>query len=65
MLSHLNHVLEVFDALLQDLGHVRIALLASTNSIVLLVILLVVLRKAGVGHQALVVILHVQSLGLR
>ena len=50
LLSHFYHVLEVFNALLQDLGHIRVALLASTNSVVLLVVLRVVLRKAGVWY---------------
>ncbi len=63
LLSHFYHVLEVLYTLFQDLGNIRILLLACISSRTLLVIL--GFRKACIGYETLIVVLHVKSLRLR
>jgi hypothetical protein len=65
LLSQFYHILEVFNTLFQNLGDVRVLSLALGNrcSCALLLIRLVI-RKIGVLHQSLVVVLHVQPLRL-
>ena len=64
LLSHLDHVLEVFYTLLQDLRYVGVLLVLSCTSCSRALLILLSLRKAGIGHEALVIVLHVDSLGL-